>query len=100
MALNASIFFFFLSDQHSVALQFQMIVRVGLRICCGLALGCLCACLAGLGQIRHICCGHTVLDLGVGNGTVLLSQVQPKLALMAKVQVAFLTLQNEKTQGS
>lgn len=55
----------------------------------------LCACSAGLGQIRQICCGHAVLDLGVGDGTMLLSQVQPKLALMAKVQVAFLTLQNK-----
>lgn len=89
-----------MSDQHSVALQFQMIVRVGLRECCGLALVCLCACSADLGQIWQICCGHTVLDLGVGDGTVLLSQVQPKLALMAKVQVAFLTLQSRQNKDS
>lgn len=42
MALNASIFFF-LSDQHSVALQFQMIVQVGLRECCGFG-PCVCFC--------------------------------------------------------
>lgn len=77
-----------------------MIVQVGLRECCGLALVFVCVFSAGLGQIRQICCGDTVLDLGIGDGTVLLSQVQPKLALMAKVQVTFLTLQNKNKKKS
>ena len=37
--------------------------------------------------------GQAVLDLGVGDGPVLLPEVQPQLALVAEVQVAFLTLQ-------
>lgn len=39
---------------------------------------------------------HAVLDLGVGDGAVLLSQVQPELTLVAEVQVAFLTLEEDR----
>lgn len=37
----------------------------------------------------HVCRGHAVLDLRVGDGAVLLSEMQPELTLVAEVQVAF-----------
>lgn len=44
------------------------------------------------GRCGHVARRHAVLDLGVGDGAVLLPQMQPKLTLVAEVQVAFLTL--------
>lgn len=45
------------------------------------------------GQVGgHVARRHAVLDLCVGDGAVLLPQMQPKLTLVAEVQVAFLTL--------
>ena len=44
----------------------------------------------GRGRVHR---GQAVLDLGVGDGAVLLPEVQAQLALVAEVQVAFLTLQ-------
>lgn len=44
---------------------------------------------AGLGQVWN---GHAVLNLGVSDRAVLLSEVESELALVAKVQVAFLTM--------
>lgn len=40
----------------------------------------------------HVRRRHTVLDLCVSDGTVLLSKMQPQLTLVAEVQVAFLTM--------
>lgn len=39
---------------------------------------------------------HAVLDLGVSDGAVLLSEMQTELTLVAEVQVAFLTLKRTK----
>lgn len=87
----------YLSNEHSVALQFWMIVQVGVYKCQGqdclhqklspsFSSACLC-------QVSgHVCRGHTVLDLCVGDGAVLLSQMQPELTLVAEVQVAFFTM--------
>lgn len=48
---------------------------------------------ARLGRVCwQLCGGRAVLDLGVGNRSVFLSEVQSKLTLVAKVQVAFLTM--------
>lgn len=47
---------------------------------------------ASLGQVCGHVRGHAVLNLGVGDRPVFLSQVQAQLALVTKVQVAFLTL--------
>lgn len=53
--------------------------------------------LAGFGQVGgHIHRGHAVLDLGVGDGAVLLSKMQPQLTLVTEVQVAFFTLVGRK----
>lgn len=42
---------------------------------------------------RHAVAGSpTVLGLGVGDGTVLLSEVKPQLAFVPEVEVAFFTL--------
>lgn len=71
----------YLSNEHSVALQFWMIVQVGVFKCqgqdCLLKLfpspssACLC-------QVSgHVCRRHAVLDLGVSDGAVLLSKMQP-----------------------
>lgn len=88
------------SNEHSVALQFWMIVQVGVfffsnakvRIASVDAPGS-----ARLGQVGgHVGRGHAVLDLGVGDGAVFLPQVQPQLTLVAEVQVAFLTLEKEE----
>lgn len=58
---------------------------------------------AGLCQVSgHVRRGHAVLDLGVGDGAVLLSKVQPQLTLVAEVQVAFFTLKikNKKVRNT
>lgn len=48
---------------------------------------------AGLGQLRgHLAGRDAVLHLGVGDGPVLLPQVEPQLAFVAEVQVALLTM--------
>lgn len=50
-------------------------------------------CLTGLVDVAwQVCSGHAVLNLGVGDGSVLLPKVQSQLTLVAKVQVAFLTM--------
>lgn len=60
----------------------------------------LCACSARLGQVRgHFDRGHAILDLGVGDRSMLLSEMQAQLALMTEVQVAFLTLKMEENNG-
>lgn len=52
---------------------------------------------ASLCQVsRHICRRHAVLDLGVGDGAVLLPKMQPQLTLVTEVQVAFFTLTKKK----
>jgi len=52
---------------------------------------------ASLRQVGgHVRRRHAVLDLGVGDGAVLLPQMQPQLALVAEVQVAFLALKKRK----
>lgn len=38
---------------------------------------------------------NLVADLGVGDRAVLLSQMEPQLALMTEVQVTFLTLEEK-----
>lgn len=40
----------------------------------------------------HVDRGDTVLDLGVGDGAMLLSKMQTELTLVAEVQVAFFTM--------
>lgn len=104
-----------LSNEHSVALQYWMIVQVGglffflyakVKIASfsffevtSLSLACHIS--AHLGQVSgHVRRRrHAILDLGVGDGAVLLSQVQPQLTLVAEVQVAFLTLEEERERG-
>lgn len=57
----------------------------------------MCAPSACLGQVSgHVRRGHAILDLGVGDRTMLLSKMQAQLALVSEVQVAFLTLKTEK----
>lgn len=42
--------------------------------------------LAGFGPAsQQVCVGSAVLSLGVGDGTVLLSQVEPQLTLVSEV---------------
>lgn len=49
--------------------------------------------LVGVGQ-------DFVADLGVGESTMLLSQVEAELALVAEVKVTFLTLSEEREMAS
>lgn len=50
---------------------------------------------AGLGQANNQVGGSpAVLSLGVGDGTVLLSEVKPQLTLVSEVQVTFFTLRS------
>lgn len=52
---------------------------------------------ASLGELRrHLARRDAVLHLGVGDGPVLLPQVEPQLAFVAEVQVALLTLWGER----
>lgn len=93
------------SDQHSVALQFRDDCT---RWLVGGVIECHgqdsptdslsgCSSSARLGRVCwQLCSGHAVLDLGVGNRSVFLSEVQSKLTLVAKVQVAFLTLKQKR----
>lgn len=54
---------------------------------------------AGFGELRgQVSGGHTVLHLGVGNGTVLLAQVKTQLAFVTEMQVTFLTLEENQRQ--
>lgn len=48
---------------------------------------------AGFGELRgHLAARDAVLHLGVGDGPVLLPQVEPQLAFVAEMQVALLTM--------
>lgn len=80
-------------NQHSVALQFwDDCIRWGVSMPWS-RLTPPAASSARLGRVCwQLCSGHAVLDLGVGNRSVFLSEVQSKLTLVAKVQVAFLTM--------
>lgn len=54
---------------------------------------------AGFGELRgQVSGGHTVLHLGVGNGTMLLAQVKTQLAFVTEMQVTFLTLEENQRQ--
>lgn len=71
----------YLSNEHSVALQLWMIVRVGVSMPRSRlpplkrASSSRSAC---LGQVSgHVGRGHAVLDLRVSDGAVLLSEMQP-----------------------
>lgn len=55
--------------------------------------------LAGLGQANeHVRVRPAVLSLGVGDRAVLLTEMQPQLALVAKVKVTFLALKKKKNK--
>lgn len=48
---------------------------------------------AGFGELRGQVSGrHAVLHLGVGDGAMLLAQMESQLAFVAKVQVTLLTM--------
>lgn len=52
---------------------------------------------ASLGHLSwKFCSENAVLDLGVGDGSMLLPEMQSQLTLVAKVQIAFLTLESNK----
>ena len=52
---------------------------------------------ASFGQAgQEVSVGSPGLSLGVGDCTVLLSQVEPQLALVSEVEVTFLTLQRDR----
>lgn len=52
---------------------------------------------AGFGELgRHLAGRDAVLHLGVGDGPVLLPQVEPQLAFVAEMQVALLTLWGDR----
>lgn len=55
--------------------------------------------LAGLGQANeHVRVRPAVLSLGVGDRAVLLTEMQPQLALVAKVEVTFLALRKKRME--
>lgn len=54
---------------------------------------------AGFGELRgQVGGGHTVLHLGVGDGAVLLAQVETQLAFVAEMQVTLLALKENRRQ--
>lgn len=55
---------------------------------------------AGFGELRGQVSGwHAVLHLGVGDGTVLLAQVETQLTFVAEMQVTLLTLGENQRQA-
>lgn len=56
-----------------------------------------CAASAGAGQAcADVPDAPAVLSLGVGDGAVLLTEVQPQLTLVSEVEVTFFTLRKRK----
>lgn len=55
---------------------------------------------AGAGQARQrVAGGPAELSLGVGDGAVLLTEVEPQLTLVSEVEVAFFTLRTKRGES-